>query len=455
MPALGGFKQLELGQLSDLAKQEYLSRQTEIGERWSYYKRKQKKWIIDSKSGKPTSENVIINVTKKIVDQTVSFLFGKTPKISAGDQYATEIEELLDINRESIFFTNLGKEGAISGHCFVKIVPNEAGGVQWVTQSTQLVSAFWRPDNAGQAIGYKIEWNADKTDFRQDIIFLPEQQKWLIRELKRGDRSEWIQAKEDVMWNFSFPPIIDWQNLPDNSNFYGESDITAIDLNDSINFTASNVNRILKYHAHPRTVGTGIKAEEIKETSVDGFWTTENENAQITNLEMISDLSSSMNYLHFLRGSFFSEQNAVDLDSVKDKLGDLTNFALKVLFNDAIAKNNTKQNLYEYGIKELVYRSLVVMGKQINARDVDVEFFDPLPINAQEMAQTTQLERESGFLSKQTAAEKNGIDWKTEQKRIAAEKEAEDINLGQTLLDAINKFDNGQNGQKSQGGSDA
>ena len=455
MPALGEFKQIELGQLSDLAKEEYIARQKEIGQRWDYYKRKQKAWIVDPKSKKATSENVVINVTKKIVDQTVSFLFGTPPKISIGNEFAAEIEELLDLNKESIFFPNLGKAGAISGHCFVKLVPSEDGAVRWVLQDSKLVSAFWRPDNGSVATAYKIQWSAGRDDYRQDIVFLPEQNKWLVRELKKeGSSGEWVPVKKDILWNYAFAPIIDWQNLPDSSSFYGESDISALDLNDSINFTASNTNRIIKYHAHPRTVGTGIKADEINSTSVDGFWTTENENAKIANLEMQSDLTSSMNYLSFLRGSFFSEQNAVDVDAFKEKLNDLTNFAVKVLFQDAIAKNTLKQGLYEYGIKELVYRSLIIMGKTVVAKDVDVKFADPLPINQQEVAQVAQIELESGIISKQRAAEKNGEDWETEQKRIAAEKAAEDSDLGQTLLDAINKFDNGQTDQK-QDGSDA
>lgn len=442
MPALGKLSQTDLGQLSDLAKEEYLSRKTEIGLRWSYYKRKQKNWIIDPKSKQPTSENVVINVTKKVVNQTVSFLFGKAPEIKAGDDLKPDIEKLLDDNKDATFFTNLGKEGSISGHCFVKLVPDDEIGVRWVLQQTALVTVYWRPDDGNRAIAYKIQWTVAKNEYRQDIIYQPESKSWLIRDMEKEDKGDWKITNSGgigLNWNYPFSPMVDWQNLPDSSSYYGESDVQAIDLNDSINFLASNTNRIIKYHAHPRTVGTGIKSDEVTETSVDGFYTTENAAAKIYNLEMQSDLISSMNFLNFLKDAFFSEQQAVDIDAIKQSFGDVTNLGIKMLFNDAMSKNDIKKELYGYGLKELVYRSLVILQKSVLAKDVSVKFADPLPKNQNEIAQTTQIKLESGVISKQTGAERNDENWALEQTRMAEEKTGDDADLGQALMDAIEK----------------
>ena len=64
--------------------------------------------------------------------------------------------------------------------------------------------------------------------------------------------------------------------------------------------------------------------------------TTSDPNALIQNLEMQSDLNSSLNFIRYLRQALFDVSRAVDIDSMADKLGSLTNFGLRVLYQDAL-----------------------------------------------------------------------------------------------------------------------
>jgi hypothetical protein len=444
MPALAEIQMIDLDKNSELAKTEYLARRLEIEKRVRYYDGDHKKWIVDAETNAPVAENVTVNVSGKVVDQTVSMLMGKSPKIATGDETIDAlIEEIADANLDDVFYHDLAEAGALAGHVFVKFSPDEEKKVRWILQDAALVTVYWPPSDGKRAIGYKIEWSEGKTDYRQDILFQAERMSWIILDLKKEGTGKWERTKEDTIWPYIFPPIVDWQNLPNYKSYYGKSDLKLVEMNDSINFSASNINLILKYHAHPKTIATGVSAEKITETAVDGLWTVENEAAKIYNLEMQSDLASSMNYLEFLRAEFFSEQRAVDVASMKDRIGQLTNFGLRTLFLDALAKNSTKQLLYGYGLKELIYRSLVILSVPVDAKAINVTFYDPMPENKTETAQEAKTENEAGFISHQTGSEMLGHDWETEKARLADEKKNSTTDLGTTVMDMLRNADPG------------
>ena len=100
--------------------------------------------------------------------------------------------------------------------------------------------------------------------------------------------------------------MVDSQSLPDRAGYYGDPDLVRPELNDALNFVASNTMRIIKHHGHPKTIGTGMRASEVQETAVDGFWSVPNPDAKIANLEMQSDLGSSMAFLQLLQQWFFA-----------------------------------------------------------------------------------------------------------------------------------------------------
>jgi hypothetical protein len=440
MPSLTTYDMQDLNQLHKISAAEYLARKLEIEKRNAYYEGNQKRWLIDPKTKQELAENVTINVTQKIIDQSVSLLFGESPEIETHDEAIDMlVEKMEDRNYDDIFFNSLCAAGSIAGHVFVKLI-KEADTVRWVMMNPALVSVFWRPDDAKVANAYKIQWVDGKDEYRQDIVKL-DTGYWLVRDMKRsGYNANW-QLVSDVIWPYDFAPIVDWQNLPNYLGYYGKTDLTSLEINDAINFTASNINMILKHHAHPKTIGTGVRNDQVKETAVQGFWSIESPDAKVYNLEMQSDLSASMNFLAFLRSEFFSQQRAVDAQSVKDKIGQLTNFGLRVLFSDAIQKNATKQLLYGYGIKELVYRSLILMGVSIDPNTIDVDFQDPMPVNDKENSERVKLELESGVISKKTASEQLGYDWEEQAAELAEEKQASSASLGNSLLNAMREMD--------------
>jgi len=128
----------------------------------------------------------------------------------------------------------------------------------------------------------------------------------------------------------------------------------------------------------------------------------------------------------------FDISRSVDLDSLTDKLGALTNFGLRVLYQDALSKLEEKRGLFGEGIVEINHRLLELAG----APDTDggVVFWpDLLPENNMENAQALRTDLELGLVSKQTAAGKRGYMWTDEEERIASETAAGD-NIGAALL---------------------
>jgi hypothetical protein len=434
MPGLAVYPLNDPDQLTKLASDELATRRKAIDSAWSYYEGNHRK-PLKVKAGQP-DDNVILNVSRKAIAQAISLLFGDLPTFEIGDDAQGEddqrLTDLWTANDAPILLHNMALQGALGGHVFVKLVPSQTIGVRLLLLNPRQVSVYWQPDDMQAVTAYVIGYQLSDTEVRQDIVRMDGG--WLVRDLVRERGRSW-EIKQELMWGFPWAPIVDWQNLPDPEDYYGDPDLVRPELNDALNFVASNTMRIIKYHAHPKTIGTGMQSKDVQPTSVDGFWSVPNPEAKISNLEMQSDLSSSMAFLQLLQQWFFAEHRAVDMASFAADMGNLTNFGLRTIYKDTLDKLGTKQALYGKGLADISERSLALMGRE--ARPT-INWADPLPFNDQEEIAGIQTEMGLGILSKETAASLRGRDWELEQERIAEETAATD-NIGSRLLAAFEK----------------
>lgn len=426
--------------LDEAAAREFAARREAIELAWRYYRREHHK-PLKVRPGQ-IDDNVLVNMCREVVDQSVSMLFGTAPTIELSLAETTDAELALrtvfERNGEAIFLQNLGTQGALAGHVFVKLSPDADLGVRFVRLNPRNVTVFWAPDDYQRVTCYRIQYGDKEAQTRQDIV--PLGATWLTRDLRKERDGNWMLLAE-TEWPWPWPPIVDWQNLPEPEGYYGEPDLINAALNDTLNFVASNNNRIIKFHGHPKTVGTGVRADDIKETAVDGFWAIPNPDAKVSNLEMKGDLAAAMGFLQFVQGSFYSEHRTVNLASMKDKLGQMTNFGLQVLFEGAMDKLGQKQALYGAGLVEISRRTLLLLG--LGDHRPKATWPDPLPMNRLEMLEGLTTERDMGIVSKATAAADAGRDWDLEQKRLEAEKAGQE-NVGSLILRA---FETGQDVQ--------
>ncbi len=401
---------------------------------------------------KTADDAIIVNFIGLLVDRSVAMLFGQEPEFDLpGESDAPEqqyIDAVWASNRKMQLLKRSAVYGAETGTCYVKILPDGAiskdGKLipRLVVLDPATVTMDALPEDIDTVFRYTIAYTItdpvtgkDKT-VKQVTEHDADTGYWNITDSISINGNKFEVTNKQV-WEWEFAPIVHWHNLPDVGSVYGRPDITddLIDLQDKINFVSSNTAKIIKYHAYPKTWARGFQNINKIAWGVDELVTTTDPNALIQNLEMQSDLSSSLSFIRYLRQALFDVSRAVDIDSMADKLGSLTNFGLRVLYQDALSKLEEKRGLYAEGIVEINHRLLELAGAG-NTDGGEVVWPDVMPTNEMEVSQAIKTDIDLGLVSKQTASGIRGYSWIDEEPRIADERMASD-NVGAALLRAF------------------
>ena len=435
--------------INDAGKDEFYERQKEIALRRDYRMGWQRK-PLQTKYGQP-DDNLLVNFTGLIIDRSVSLLFGQGIKFDLpGEGENAEqdyIDKVWDLNKQEILLHKVTLLASESGTGYLKIQPDgvfDKDGKSYprlIPLDPLYMTMETTPHDVDTVIRYIIRYNYDGADGKpvafKEVIEEGAKSGWVITDYEdRGGGFEMID--KTVKWEYNWPPIIHWQNLPAAGSPYGQPDITedTVMMQDRLNFIASNISKIIRYHAHPRTYSMGAGTMTKETWGPDQIVQFGNADGKIANLEMQSDLASSQNFFLSMRQALFDITRTVDIDSVADKLGALTNFGLKVLYNDALAKVNSKRELYGDALIELNSRLLEMNGMDNDAGEI--VWPDVLPVNGQELSGELQQDLGMGILDKQTAALIKGYDWEQVQERLGEEGE-ENNDVGTAILNAFNR----------------
>lgn len=410
------------------------------------------KKMLRTKPGAP-DYNMSVNFTGLIVDRSVSAMLGKGVRFDLpGDSNDTPEDVYLsaawDANKQQVLLMRAALMAAEQGTGFIKI---QNGGVvslngkeypRLIAVDPRWVQIVTAPEDKELVMQYLITYAFTGPDgkerARQQRIEI-EDGVWYIRDYQDTVNGRMEMVGEEV-WPFDFCPMIHWQNLPSTDTAEGVSDIgdDMRVLQDRINRVASNMDKIIHLYAHPQRWGKMLGQNTTLQMGPDDMPSFSSADAAINQLEPLGDLAGAREFLRFLRQSFFDISRTVDIDSMQDKIGSLTNFGLRVLYNDALAKIATKRELMGDALAELCARLLVMGG--FDAQAVTVVWPDVLPSNAvEDTAEDKQLV-EMSIKSRQTVAMERGLDWETEQERIRQEKTASS-DIGTALL---GMFDRGQ-----------
>ena len=234
---------------------------------WAYYRGHHRKTIKVKAS--QADDNVTLNWSKKIVDAGVAFLFGKLVSFEIdGEPDRTKAEQFLDTVwandprtgfNAPVFLKQLSQNGAVDGTAFVKLHPpddwHELPYMRAIDPA--IADIITDPNDVETVIAYHLVWKSGDDWKRQRIerdgII------WRIVDeiYNRGDK--W-RIEDEMAWEYDFPPLFHCQNLILANSQWGISDLEDADVNDAVNFAASNINRIIRFHAHPKTIGTGFAA---------------------------------------------------------------------------------------------------------------------------------------------------------------------------------------------------
>jgi len=441
--------------LENAYAREYNARAKEIELRWKYWKGDHKQPLKIQKDG--INDNVILNQIEQFTEDIVGFLIGDGIRFDAsGDDRGSQTDDLIQQlwadSRGAILQQTLGLGGCIEGHCAVLFVPQEGALPKLQRQLGKYFSCFWDPFDMSRVLWYRLQYVAGDMGKRIDYVrgrvdddeFNHDLPGWTEVVYTRRDEQQtmamggqkWQREINPVIWEFDFSPIVDWQNLPNPNGYYGMCDVeSAIELNDGLNLDVSNAQRIIKHHADPKTVGTGFAASELVMTEVGGLLTVPNSEAKVYNLEMQSDGAFVQWLVGVITSSIWQSGGMVDPQAFKDKVGTLTNFGLRVLFNRAIKRTNKKRLLYAEAFEQIAQRGLAIAGLT-PPESVATIWPDVLPTDDTVEVATLGQELQEGIISKQTYRERRDYDNERETDRLSMEGAANG-NVGATILAAL------------------
>lgn len=421
-------------------------RQELFGLYWDYYRGKHRRPL---KLTGGADDNVIVNYSRRVVDKSAAFLFGKEVHFvpqqeGSGDNetYNEEAEQYLkkvwgSSEEKAMTLQEMAIDGGVTGTCFVRIYPPQIPGdlPRIAVLNPSLIEVVSDPDDMDCVVAYHIVWKSGdmwkrhRIDSQQDGL-------WVITEEVNKPGSDVWTIQAETVWAYSEPPIHWCQNRPNPIDIWGISDLEEADMNDTINFTASNINKILKFHAHPRTIGTGFNASQLQNTGADQFWTVPSPDAKVFNLEMQSDLVSAYNFWAGLREAYSKITGVPDLDPSKVNVGQMSGFALRILYSDLIELTDVKRNTYGEMLSG-INATLLEMGGFGPGLNVENDWQDPLPVDQASMVQLLALDRQQG-LSLESYLRARGYDVDEEMRRIQSE-QAGRTTLGEELLRAFER----------------
>lgn len=427
-------------------------------------------------------ENIVQNFTGLAVDRSVSRLFRGGVKFNlpeGSDAQQEYLDAVWDLNKKEILLYQVGLHGAVYGTAYFKICPDEMTDPytgksypRLIAVDPEIIRVKTSAHDMNDVEEYRIEYTANEMHegrvvavshreitrhASEDDYGVDEEGEgtketpdtWMIEEWEQVGGAAWVLV-EKVEWPYDFPNIIHWKNLPSLKSCYGDSDIDdAINVQDKSNFVVSNTGKIIKFHAHPETIGTGFSVKEMQkfDAAVGSFHAIPNPDAKVFNLEMGSDLASSRAFAGDLRQSIFDISREVDISSMSDKLGALTNFGLHVLYTDALDKNNTKRQLYGDALLELNRRLLVISGwEMMDSFPGYIQWGEAMISNVIEDMQADQLALGMGIIDKETISRKYedryGVDYEQIQINMAEEAartSAASADIGATILRNFNQ----------------
>jgi hypothetical protein len=413
---------VDLGLAESLVAQEVTHAAT-IARRWEYYLGKHPRQLR-VRQGQP-DDNVTVNLCRAIVDKGVSFLFGQDIDFELIEGETTEAEEWLNAcwaaNRKLTLLQKLALSGAIAGHAFVKIVIDQAREYpRLVVLDPATVVVSVAPDDHERVLSYRIQFPTIDPETGRPVVLrqliVPEGGRWLIRDEKAYSGERWLAVSETV-WPYEFAPIVDCQNLPNPHDYWGVSDLEddVLRLNDTINFLLSNLIRIVRYHAHPKTWGRGFRADQL-DLSVDETIILPSPEAELRNLEMQSDLSSSIQLYLRLREAFHEIARVPEIATGRvEGVGSLSGIALQILYQPLIEKTETKRRLYGGLLVELNRRLLAIGGFGENLLTA-LHWPELIPGDPEAEAKTLMLWQQLG-VSTDTILRRLGLDPELEREK--------------------------------------
>jgi hypothetical protein len=201
-------------------------------------------------------------------------------------------------------------------------------------------------------------------------------------------------------------PVVHIQNVAQPYFYEGLSDVEQLScLQDELNTRLSDRANRITFQSFKMYLAKGIEGFGDKPVSPGRMWCTDNPDASIEQFGGDSSTPSENMHIAEIREAMdkVSGVTPVVAGVLKNKLGNLTSgVALKMTFMGMLSKTSRKQFTYGEGFKQIVRLVLSVLdvcgiySTELEEREVDVVFANPLPEDAMEKLQEAKIKKELG-----------------------------------------------------------
>jgi hypothetical protein len=406
------------------------------------------------------NDNVVVNPAAALVNIGVHFLFGEG-LTWAGDfdnktppAWYTKLLKCWKANKQPAFLLKLGVSGGINGHCFVRYVPKAAGRnneyTRLVILDPQNVDVKWNADDYEDVREFCItscttDDKGRKVTLLERIKRAPDGSHWTMQKYVKKDVSNFLRKQMEVevpdgpmlRWNFPWPPIEHCQNLPLPSTFWGLSDLEpqVISVIQAQQTAMSNLNKILRIHAAPKTLLKGITPDMASEVDVspDGMITLPDPEGDIKVLEMISNLDSSLKFVDKIEANLnrMTQVPQIAYGEGDAATAQLSGVSASVFYGPLIQKTSAKRLTYGDMLTDISIKLLILDGEDVTAAEETLRIEWPVPIPGSKFLERQTLQQDQMLgVSNDTILAKLGYDPAVERtNREAQLKEAEDSEI--------------------------
>lgn len=424
----------ELAQLSDRDDSE---RQERIRASWDAYYGTNPDPL--KKRAGEVNDNVRINYARLVVDAGVAHLFGDELMISAPEDAPEQAQEALDqlikVNGGGLLWQRAGTSGAIGGTFYYRLLARPDAPPRITCVDPASVDVEWEPSDYETVTAYKVTWLEEDTANANTVVrrqlIQPDGPNWIIVDQKAIEGG-WMTLGEEV-WPYSWPPMGHCQNLPSPHEVYGLSDLEpdVLRLCTSIERTASNINRILRLYAHPRTWGRMVGEALNVDANPGSIIQLQHPEAELHNLEMQSDLGSSIEMYRRLVAALHETTRIPEVATGKlDSAGQLSSLALRILYMPLIQKTESKRRTYGHAIQQMLTRSLEIMGYE--GVEPEITWPELLPTDPMMERQVAVLDEQLG-VSRPTILAALGYDPANEAALAQEQQQAQDAAFNQGI----------------------
>lgn len=401
-------------------------------------------WEDVTHSEEGVNDNVKLNPARFIVNTGVHYLFGQPFKIQ-GDfdnkkppAWSKDIDKVMLLNRHMMFFQKLAINGAVTGHCFVKILPKGAGPKKdlprWVVLDPGTVEVQTDDNDLENVLCYTITFKKVVNPYadgslakvlvvQQIIEYNDAKNVWDVTDRERWDDENAWRIVGTSIWPFPWAPIVDCQNLVVPNDFWGLPDLEkdVIEICKTIQRIASHCAKIVRIYGSPRVVVEGMTADEADEIDVspENIVTLPNPDAHMKVLALSADLTSSLNTLKMVYDGLREMTQVPEIATGRTEHATRASSGIQMamMFAPIASKTESKHLTYGDLVLELNRRSLVLMGTELPAgtddpweiMDMRIEWPEVMPGAAFLERQTLTVDQQLGA-SNDTLLTKLGYD---------------------------------------------